>query len=116
MTNGFLRSFSCALSGVRQFTRERNGKIMILGACGALTAIFIAPSLVWCAVLIFASVSVLACEMFNSAIERLLDYVAPRKSPEVKYIKDMMAGASLVISFGAFIVGVLFLYAVFWIG
>lgn len=114
--NGFLQSVLYALSGVRQFIRERNGKIMILGACGALTAIFIAPSWVWRAVFIFASVSVLACEMFNSATERLLDYVAPHEHSEAKHIKDLIAGASLVMSLGAFVVGILFLFALFSAG
>lgn len=111
--NGFLRSFSYAFSGMRQFTRERNGKIMIVVACVAVVAAFGAPSLAWRAVLILTSALVLACEMLNSAIERLLDYVAPQEHPEVKHIKDLMAAASLVMCLGALIVGITFLLAVF---
>lgn len=111
--NGLLGSFACAFSGVRQFVLERNAKIMVGGVCVAAIMIVVAPSWLWRALLIFAAAFVFAVEMLNSAIERFLDYVAPQKSPEVKYIKDIAAGASLVACSGAFGSGIMFLFAYF---
>lgn len=109
--SGFLQSVLHAFSGLRQFARERNAKIMIAGACIAAVMAVIAPSLVWRAFLVFILASVLAVEMVNSAIERMLDYIAPQKSPEAKYIKDTMAAASLAMCLGALVVGVMFFIA-----
>lgn len=110
---GLFRSFLHAFSGMRQFIGERNGKIMIAGACIAVIMAVGAPSLAWRALLVFVAALVLAVEMFNSAIERLLDHVAPHEHSEIKYIKDLMAAASLVMSLSALIVGIIFLFAVF---
>jgi diacylglycerol kinase len=44
-------------------------------------------------------------EMMNSAIEKTLDFMTSRNHPEVKYIKDVMAGAVLIASFCSVIIG-----------
>lgn len=111
--NRFLRSFLCAFFGVRQFVRERNAKIMVAGVCAAAVMVWVAPLLAWRALIVFVATSVIAVEMFNSAIERLLDYIAPQKSPEAKYIKDVMAAASLAMSLGALVVGIMFFIALY---
>lgn len=111
--NELAHSFMYAFSGLRQFVKERNAKIMVAGACVAAIMVFIALSWAWRAILVIAAASVFAVEMMNSAIERLLDYVAPAPHPEVKYIKDVMAGASLVVCLAAFVVCVMFLLAYF---
>ena len=41
----------------------------------------------------------------NSALERLIDHVHPEIHPEIGFVKDMAAGAVLVISVGSVIVG-----------
>ena len=42
--------------------------------------------------------SVLALEMFNSALEKLCDLVQPAPDPRIKAIKDMAAGTVLWVS------------------
>jgi diacylglycerol kinase len=44
-------------------------------------------------------------EMLNSAIEKTLDFMTSKKHPEVKYIKDVMAGAVLIASCCSVIIG-----------
>ena len=52
----------------------------------------------------------LVLELLNGAVERLVDLFKPRMHAYAEQIKDMMAGAVLVSSIGALIVGIL----VFW--
>jgi diacylglycerol kinase (ATP) len=55
-----------------------------------------------CLVLV-GSVLMLIAETFNSALEAIIDYLAPEQHPEAKYIKD--SGSAAV-----------FLAIVFWLG
>jgi len=48
---------------------------------------------------------VLALELINSALEGLIDLLHPEIHPEIKAIKDMLAGAVLAISCAALVVG-----------
>jgi diacylglycerol kinase (ATP) len=50
---------------------------------------------------------VLVAEMFNSAIEATVDLVSPNYHPLAKYAKDIAAGAVLVTTIMAVMVGVL---------
>lgn len=54
--------------------------------------------------------AVLVLEMINSVLERVIDTIKPRLHPAVKDIKDMTAGAVLVVSSMAAVVGIL----IFW--
>lgn len=56
-------------------------------------------------VLILLVVSVLILEIVNSIFERLADAVHPRLHPTVREIKDMMAGAVLLLACTAAAVG-----------
>ena len=49
--------------------------------------------------------SVLAAELFNTAIEKLTDLVSPDKHPQAGLVKDLAAGAVLVIAIVAALVG-----------
>jgi diacylglycerol kinase len=56
--------------------------------------------------LIIAIAAVLAIELVNTAIERVMDILKPRIHPYARAVKDIMAGAVLIVSGGALIVGV----------
>lgn len=51
--------------------------------------------------------SVLVCELLNTAIEDLLDYLAPEIHPTVGKIKDLTAGAVLIAALVAIIIGLI---------
>ncbi len=53
---------------------------------------------------------VLILELVNTALEKTLDIIKPRFDEHIGWIKDVMAGAVLVASLVALIVGVM----VFW--
>ena len=56
-------------------------------------------------ILLFMITLVLVAEMFNSAIEAVVDLVSPSYNPLAKFAKDISAGAVLVTSIMAIIVG-----------
>jgi len=58
-------------------------------------------------VLMFMITFVLVAEMFNSAIEATVDLVSPRYHPLAKFAKDIAAGAVLVTTIMAIVVGTL---------
>jgi undecaprenol kinase len=64
-------------------------------------------SAVWWAICLTIAVMVLAAELFNTALEALTDLVHPEPHSSIKIAKDSAAGAVLLVSLCALIVGVL---------
>lgn len=60
-------------------------------------------------ILLFTISMVLAAEMFNSAIEAVVDLVQPNYHPMAKFAKDIAAGAVLITTLNAIVVGSLLL-------
>lgn len=56
---------------------------------------------------------VIAAELFNTAIERLVDLVSPERHPIAGFVKDVAAGAVLLCAVAAAIVGGLF-FCLIW--
>jgi len=54
--------------------------------------------------------AVLGAEALNSAIERLADRVQPEQDPAIHDVKDLSAGAVLVLSVATAVVGVVVLW------
>jgi undecaprenol kinase len=72
------------------------------------------PAPLWWAVMGLTVASVLAAELFNTAIEQLLDHVHPGLHPSIKLVKDCAAGAVLLVSLGALCVAAAFVYSLWW--
>ena len=53
---------------------------------------------------------VIAAELFNSAIERLVDLVSPQYHPLAGQVKDIAAGAVLVCAIAAVLIGCFLFY------
>lgn len=64
----------------------------------------------WCLATL-AIVAVLGTEMINTAIEYSWNHLEPNHHPVVGTIKDVMAGAVLVVSIGAGVVGLLLIFS-----
>ncbi len=60
----------------------------------------------WC-ILLLCIVGVFAAELFNTAIEKLTDAIFPQQDAKAAFIKDVAAGAVLLMSLVAAICGVL---------
>jgi diacylglycerol kinase len=108
---GFLRGFRHAARGVGLAARDRNFRVMLAGAVAVVTVGFAydVSSGSW-AVLLVCIGAVLGAESGNSAIERLADRVQPEPDPAIRDVKDIAAGAVLVVSVAAAVVGVVVLW------
>lgn len=53
---------------------------------------------------------VMAAEAFNSAIEELVDFVSPGQHPKAGKVKDIAAGAVLIATIGAAVIGCLIFF------
>lgn len=86
--------------------RERSFRTQVWFAGFALLALLmLRPSPIWWALVVLTCALVLALELINSALEGLIDLLHPEIHPEIKVIKDMLAGAVLAISCAALVVG-----------
>jgi len=56
-------------------------------------------------IILFVSVLVLGIEMVNTAIEKMCDIIDPSYNESIKDIKDISAGAVLVVAAGALMAG-----------
>lgn len=102
-----LKSFSYAVAGIRHFFRtETNAKIHLAITCLVIIACiyFQINSVEWIAVC-FSIALVWVAEMINTAIEKSMDLISLEVHPQIKIIKDIAAGAVLVASVCAAIVG-----------
>jgi diacylglycerol kinase (ATP) len=100
-------SFRFAWQGVvSAFRSEPNLRIHFLAICLTIPAglFFTITSLEWVCITICAGI-VLAAELFNTALEKLVDLVSPDFNPLAGKIKDIAAGAVLICSVCALIVG-----------
>ncbi len=105
----FINSFKYAIQGIISSIKvERNIKIhFIIALLVILGGIILQISNIeWliCIALIFV---VISAELFNTAIEITLDVVMPEKNSKVKKAKDISAGAVLMVSIGAAVIGIM---------
>lgn len=109
----FHQRLSFALAGLATaWRRERSLRAQSAMAVVAFLALaLLRAPLLWWAIVVLAMAIVVAAELFNSALEALADHLHPDRHPEVGAIKDMAAGAVLVSSIGAAVVGALFLWS-----
>lgn len=95
--------------------REKSFRTQVAFAALAVCALLLfRPSVVWWAIIGLIISFVLAIELLNSAFEALIDHLHPDRHPEVRVIKDMAAGAVLLASIAAGVIGVLFLLGTVW--
>jgi diacylglycerol kinase (ATP) len=102
-----ITSFRYALAGIRQFIlREHNARIHLAATIAVLIAAWVwkvsrpeAASLTMVIGLVWIT------EMLNTCLERATDLISTEKNPEIKFIKDLAAGAVLVASITAVVVG-----------
>ena len=102
-----VNSFKYAIEGIiSSFKTERNMKIHILAMIVVITLgfFFKLDKIEWCFIII-AIASVISAELFNTAIETVVDMVSPERNPKAKLAKDIAAGAVLVVAIGAAIIG-----------
>ena len=108
---GVGRSFEHAYRGVVSAVRtQRNMRFHVVAAVGVLVlSLLVGVSELELAVLVLTILVVFVTEMFNTAMEFVVDLVTTEYHPLAKLAKDVSAGAVLVSSVGAVLVGYLVL-------
>jgi diacylglycerol kinase len=104
-----IQAFGYAFNGLfAAFKTESHLKIHVLATAIVIIAgiYFKITKAEWLAISICCG-SVLAAELFNSAIEKLCDIVSPQLNPKIKFIKDVSAAAVLILSLMSICVAVL---------
>jgi diacylglycerol kinase len=85
---------------------------LALGLGALLFILWLQPPLIWAAMVVVMVALVLAAELFNTALEHLVDGLHPEEAGFVRIAKDCAAAAVLVLSIAAVIVFLLMLWAV----
>lgn len=101
--------FKYAFNGIKNaYLLERNFKIHTVFAIIIIVSsiVFGLTALEWVSILVVIGF-VLVAEMFNTAIEHMLDYLNPSIHPSAKVIKDLSAGGVLIAAMIAVIVGLI---------
>ncbi len=104
-----INSFKYAIQGIlSSFKNERNMKIHIF-----IMILVISTGIIlkinkyeWIACILCFAI-VISGELFNTAIETVVDMVMPYKNEKAKLAKDVSAGAVLVLAIGAAVCGLI---------
>ena len=104
-----LKSFSYAGDGFRAlFRTEHNAWIhFTLTVAAAVAGIVLQISRVEWLVLVIAFGLVWMAELFNTCLEKVMDFLTEERHPQIKIIKDLAAAAVLTAAMVAFITGLL---------
>ena len=102
-----INSFKYALQGfASSFRTERNMKIHVVATILVIIlGIYLKLNLIEWSIITIAIVIVISAELFNTAIETIVDMVSPQKNEKAKLAKDISAGAVLILAIGSTIVG-----------
>jgi undecaprenol kinase len=103
------KSFRYAARGIARVAREeQNFRIQLsLAALTVALMFLLGLSPAEKALLLLAAGFVLVLELANSIVERMVDLLQPRVHHHVEEVKDTMAGAVLVASVGAALIGLI---------
>ncbi len=102
-----IKSFSFAWAGITSFFKTgHNARVHLVMACLALAAAgFLKVSPVETIAVIAAIALVWITEMINTVIENIMDFISKESLPQIKIIKDIAAGAVLIASIAALVIG-----------
>ncbi|AEW01891.1 diacylglycerol kinase [Niastella koreensis] len=102
-----VRSFRYALEGIAAFFQsEHNAWLHFMATVAVITlATLVGVTKTEMLALVFAIGFVWVAEMFNTCIEKVMDFVSDQRHKDIKFIKDLAAGAVLVAAITALVVG-----------
>ncbi len=106
----FIKSFDFAFQGVRMSFKKGEVNIKVHVAIAFVTIIISfllsISALEWIAIIGCIGI-VIAAELFNTAIEKIVDIISPEWNSKAGAVKDIAAGAVLVLSCMAALIGAL---------
>ena len=104
-----LKSFHYAFSGLKTaWQEEHNFRVHCTATIIAIILSFVLHIRTheWIAVL-FSIGFVFVCELLNTALENIADFICPENNPNIKKIKDIAAAAVMISSITALLIGLL---------
>lgn len=104
-----LRSFGYAWKGIQSCVgKEQNLSFHLIAAIAVIIAgIVLGITRTEWIMVVMCIGTVIAAELFNTAIEKLVDLVSPQQHPVAGQVKDIAAGAVLVCAATAAIIGLI---------
>lgn len=105
----FKKSLRHAMRGLKYvITHEKNFQNeIVIGLIVVLAMIYFEITRAEMIVLFLVIAGVMAMELFNTVVERVVDILKPRIHPYARLIKDLMAAGVLISSILAVIIGLL---------
>ena len=107
-----IRSFGCAWKGISGCVgKEQNLSFHLIATAVVIVAGFFfgITRTEWIIIILCIGI-VIAAELFNTAIEKLVDIVSPERRPMAGQVKDIAAGAVLVCAVAAAIIGIIIFF------
>ena len=113
--SNFFKSVYIALIGIAHgVSKERNIKIQIVVGIFIIALSYLLQiSRSDFMIIILVVFLVLSFELANTAMEKFIDHIHPGYDAELGKVKDIMAGAVLLIVFSSIIIGLLILFVPF---
>lgn len=104
-----LKSFLYAYHGVKNaFVQERNLQIHVLVSCVVITTgFFLEITMIEWLVILLLIGGMITAELFNTAIERIVDLVTKEYHPLAKQAKDIAAAAVFIYACTSVIIGLI---------
>jgi diacylglycerol kinase (ATP) len=102
-------SFTYAAEGIMRFLRSEHNAWVHLAATIMVIVLVVLyrVTTIEAVLLVFSIGFVWAAEIFNTCIERIMDFISTERHPQIQLIKDMSAGAVLVAAITALIIGLI---------
>ena len=103
-----IKSFGYAIQGILTAMSEQNFRFHLLSAVIVIIAgFFTGLSITEWIIIVLVITLVIAAEMFNTAIERVVNLASPDYHPLAKQAKDVAAASVLVFATCSVIIGIL---------
>jgi len=102
-----LKSFGFAFNGLLIFFKqEPNARIHLIATLTVfIAAVYFNVSFIEVIALVIVTGFVWVAEIFNTVIERIMDYISTEKSSAIKFIKDLAACGVLLSAMTAMVTG-----------
>jgi diacylglycerol kinase (ATP) len=100
------RSFQYAFKGILILFSERNFIVHCIATIVVILAgLFYSITKTEWLIIVLCIASVLCAEAFNSALERLCNHLHPELHENIRKVKDIAAGAVLIVALAAAVIG-----------
>jgi diacylglycerol kinase len=107
--NKFVKSLGYAINGIFYAFKEQHNIIymLIIGLIAIVSIFIFKISRIEAVIVIIICFAVIILEIFNTALEKLIDKLHPKQNIIIGIVKDMLAGSVLLASVMAVVVGIM---------